>query len=142
MRVSRWLIPALLLLPLAAGADDLDRSVPAGVHDTLRIELERGDVDVITYDADEVRLEARARGLGASAVHFRLRQDGRRLVLEGRAEKWLRWLGVGPRVSVRAWVPRRLVVDVETPGAVVASDGGVAVSRPARRATAPAPQDR
>ncbi len=130
MPVSRWLIPALLLFPLAAGADDLERSVPAGVHDTLTIALERGDVNVITYETDEVRLEARARGLGASAVHCRLREDGRRLVLESRAEKWLHWLGAGPRVSVRAWVPRRLLLDIETTGAVVASDSGVAVSRP------------
>ena len=142
MRVSRWLIPALLLLPLAAGADDLERSVPAGLHDTLSIELERGDVDVITYEADEVRFEARARGLGASAVHFRLREDGRRLVLESRAEKWLLWLDAGPRVSVRVWMPRRLVLDVETTGAVVFSDGGVAISRPAHLATALAPSDR
>ncbi len=139
MRVSGWLIPALLLLPLAAGADDLYRSVPAGLHDTLRIELERGDVDVITYETDEVRLEARAWGLGASAVHFRLREDGRRLVLESRAERWLRWLSAGPRVSVRAWVPRRLVLDVETTGAVVARDGGVAVLQPARPTTAAYP---
>ncbi len=137
MRVSGWLIPALLLLPLAAGADDLYRSVPAGVHDTLRIELERGDVDVITSETDEVRLEARARGLGASAVHFRLREDGRRLVLESRAEKWLHWLGAGPRVSVRVWVPRHLVLDVETTGTIVASDGGVAVLQPARPTPAP-----
>ncbi len=130
----RLLMTALLLLPLAAGADDLERRVPVDAHDTLRIELERGDVDVITHESNEVRLEARARGLGASAVHFRLRDDGRRLVLESRSERWLHWLGTGPHVTVRAWVPRHLTLDVQTTGAVVASDGGVAVSRPATSA--------
>ncbi len=132
MRVSRRLIPALLLVPLAARAEDLERRLPVDAHDTLRIDLEHGDVDVFTHEANEVRLEARARGLGASAVHFRLREDGRRLVLESRSEKWLHWLGARPRVSVRAWVPRSLALDVQTTGAVVASDGGVAVSHPAR----------
>jgi hypothetical protein len=114
-----------LAAPRLAGADELARSIAIAPGERLRIELARGDVDVFTHDAPEVRIEARARGLGASGVEFFLTREEGRLVLRSRTERWLEWLASGPRVSVRAWVPRHVGLAVETSGTVAARDGGV-----------------
>jgi hypothetical protein len=121
----RMLLLALLALPALARADGLERSVAIVPGERLRIELARGDVDVFTHDAPEVRIEARARGLGASGVEFLLTREAGEIVLRSRAERWLDWLASGPRVSVRAWVPRHCGLAVETSGQVAARDGGV-----------------
>jgi hypothetical protein len=116
---------ALLLAPLAARAQGLDRSIAVEPGERLRIELARGDVDVFTHDAAEIRIEARARGLGASGVEFSVTREDGCVVLRSRSERWLEWLASGPRVSVRAWVPRHLALAVDTSGRVAAHDGGV-----------------
>jgi hypothetical protein len=116
---------ALLVVPQLARADGLDRSLAVGPGERLRIELVRGDVDVFTHDEPEVRIEARARGLGASGVEFFVTREPGEIVLRSRAERWLEWLDSGPSVRVRAWVPRHLGLAVETSGHVAARDGGV-----------------
>ena len=68
MRDVLLLLPLLFALP--ATADDLVREFAVQEGGSLRITLERGNVDVVTHDGDRVRLEARARGVGASGVHF------------------------------------------------------------------------
>ncbi len=121
-----WLLLlALFAAPGLARADELERSIPVAPGERLRIELARGDVDVFTHDGAEVRIEARARGLGASGVEFFVTREPGEIVLRSRAERWLEWLASGPRVTVRAWVPRRLGLAVETTGHVAARDGGV-----------------
>ncbi len=122
----RWiLLFAVLVAPGLARADELEQSIAVAPGERLRIELARGDVDVFTHDAAEVRIEARARGFGASGVEFFVTREPGLIVLRSRAERWLDWLGSGPRVSVRAWVPRHLGFAVETSGHVAARDGGV-----------------
>src|SRR5262245_51363026 len=116
-----------LVAPRLAEADELERSIEVEPGERLRIELARGDVDVFTHDAPEVRIEARARGLGASGVEFFVTREDGQIVLRSRAERWLEWLASGPSVSVRAWVPRHLGLAVETSGHVAARDGGVLI---------------
>jgi len=130
------LLTLAVLLAGSSHADDLERQIPVDGAGTLHIALDRGDVDVIAHDGGEVRLEARARGLGAGAVHFRVREEGPDVVLESRTDEWLAWLSRGPRVHVRAWVPHSYSLAVETSGDVVTNVHGVRVSHPAR---APAP---
>jgi len=121
-----WLLLlAVLVAPSLARADELERSIAVAPGERLRIELARGDVDVFTHDGAEVRIEARARGLGASGVEFFVTREPGEIVLRSRAERWLEWLASGPRVTVRAWVPRHLGLAVETTGHVAARDGGV-----------------
>lgn len=103
----------------AAAAEGLDRSFPANEGGRLRIALDFGQVDVVPVEAEEVRIEAQARGVGASGVHFDARSEGGDVVLTGRAEPWVGFLRSSPRVRVRAFVPAAWSVDLAeaaTPG--------------------------
>jgi hypothetical protein len=104
---------------LASGAvaEGLEQSFPDGDGGRLRIALDFGQVDVVPSDADELRIEARAHGVGASGVHFDARAEGRDVVLTGRAEPWIAWLSSTPRVRVRAFVPAAWAVDLAELGA-------------------------
>ena len=119
------LLLGMLVAAEPARSDDLERSLAVEPGERLRIELARGDVDVFTHDAAEIRIEARAHGIGASGIDFVLTRAPGEIVLRSRSEHWLEWLSTGPRVSVRAWVPRHLGLAVDTSGRVVARDGGV-----------------
>jgi len=113
-----------LLFATAAGADgDLVASHPLAEGAALRIELDRGSVEVRTHDLAGVRVEARARGLGASAIHFALAEEGDDLVLTGGAEAWLTWMSDGPRVNVLAFVPRACHLEIHTAGGDVRVNG-------------------
>jgi len=104
----------------SAGAESLDQSFPASEGGRLRIALDYGQVDVVPVDAEEVRIEAQARGVGASGVHFDARTEGRDVVLTSRAEPWVAFLNSTPRVRVRAFVPAAWAVDLaeaSAPGA-------------------------
>ena len=109
------LIGVLVAAPAAAG--DFEGEIPVEREARLRIALERGDVSVVTHELETLRLEAKARGSGASAIHFEVREDAAGWVFESRAEPWLRWLSSGPRVNVRAWVPRAVALEIETTAA-------------------------
>jgi hypothetical protein len=117
--VPRWLPIAVLACALAgpAGADSLEQRVELDEGALLRIELDLGRVEVATHAAHDVRIEARAAGLGASGVRFALEESDRALVLRGRAEPWLAFLRGGPRVLVRVWVPPEYHVDQPAPDA-------------------------
>jgi hypothetical protein len=136
VRILRALL-AGVFLAAPAMADDFEGEIPVDREATLRIALERGDVDVVTHELETVRLEARARGSGASAIHFEVREDAAGWVFESRAEPWLRWLNTGPCVNVRAWVPRAVALEIETPGRILTTDSGVSVALPARPAESP-----
>ena len=129
------LVGVLLAAPAVAG--DFEGEIPVQREAKLRIALERGDVSIVTHELETLRLEARARGSGASAIHFEVREDAAGWVLESRAEPWLRWLSSGPRVNVRAWVPRTVALEIETTGRILATDSGVSVSLPAGQAEPP-----
>jgi hypothetical protein len=127
MRSALLLLALLLVAPAAARADGLEQSIALAPGERLRIELARGDVDVFTHERGEVRIEARARGLGASGVEFFVVREPGCVVLRSRSERWIDWLASGPSVSVRAWVPRHQALAVETSGHVAAHDGAVLV---------------
>jgi hypothetical protein len=125
MRSGILLLALSFAAPSLALASELERSIALAPGERLRIELARGDVEVFTHQGGEVRLEARARGLGASAVEFLVTREGNEVVLRSRCERWLDWLARGPQVTVRAFVPRHLGLAVSTSGHVAARDGAV-----------------
>lgn len=114
-----------LLLPVVAQAGELTRELEVQPGERLRIELERGNVEVTRRDGERLRLEARARGVGADGVRFLVSRADDEIVLRSVAEPWLSWLRSGPRVQVRVWAPRGLQLDVETAGRIVTRDAGV-----------------
>lgn len=129
-RLSLLLLCAGLspLAPAVAGADDLTEHIPVAAGGTLNIALDRGSVAIHSHDATEIRIEAHARGLGASSVHFSVDTRGRDVTLNGSHEAWIDWMTMGPIVSVRAWVPRKCAVEVHTSGGEIEiSDIGGAV---------------
>lgn len=127
------LVLSLCLAAVPATAEEFARGVRTDAGGALHIELARGDVEVVSHDGRELRLEAEAHGVGASGVHFTLREtDPGRFVLESSAEDWLAWLATAPRVRVRVFVPRDVALSVATPGRVVARDAGVETALPAR----------
>ena len=125
-----WLMVLLLFAAPAASADALEREITVAPGGRLRIELAQGDVDVATCEGSRVRIEARARGLGASGIRFSVTREGDDVVVRSRSEGWLEWLASGPHVTVRAWVPRHLVLAVKTRGEVAARDGAVMLLLP------------
>jgi len=112
--------------PAWADPGELSQRIPVSDGGTLYVELDHGRVDVLAHDASEVRIEARARGLGASDVHFDVRTAGNDVVLTGSHEDWLEWMSTTPTIRVRAWVPRDYQVQVSTavPPATTASTAG------------------
>lgn len=124
MRIDRRLAPLALWVALwlglavSAEAGELDRSFPAAGARTVTIALDFGSVAVRSYEGDQIRLEAVARGVGASSVHFDAHAEGRDVVLTGAAEPWVAWLATAPGVRVQAWVPRDTPVHIRGPVAL------------------------
>jgi len=110
-----------LLAAAPAAASDWSRALPADGATRLRIELDRGEVELRSHDAAQIAVEAGATGLGASTMTYGLEREGGHLVLRGRGERWLDWIRGGPRVRVRVWVPEHVAVEVDR------ADGAVAV---------------
>jgi len=106
-----FLAGVILAFALGTRADELLRSFPAAEGGRLRIALDFGQVDVVPVEGQELRIEARARGVGASGVHFDARYDGPDVLLAASAEPWVAWLRSQPRVRVRAFVPAGWSVD-------------------------------
>ena len=125
---------ALLWQPAAAKADEYVRTLRVGSGGTLEITLERGDVELIEVVGTELRIEARARGLGADGIGFELADGGNVWRLASKTELWVDWLRVGPRISVRAWIPKGVRVAVETQGRIAISSSGATLFYPVRRA--------
>jgi len=96
---------ALAALAAPAGAEDLTQTLPVAHPGRLRIELDRGSIDVLTHPASSVHVEATARGLGASGVAFEVVREGDDVVLRARTEAWIDWLSSGPRLSVLVFIP-------------------------------------
>lgn len=140
----RWRFPKLSMLPVlalaalllwqpaAAKADEFIRTLSVGSNETLEISLEQGDVELIEVVGTELRIEASARGVGADGISFELADDGNVWRLASKSELWVDWLRVGPRISVRAWIPKGVRVAVETKGRIATSGSGVTLSYPVR----------
>jgi hypothetical protein len=119
------------LAPVAASAGDLAEEIPVASGGTLKVELDRGSVEIRSRDAAAIRIRAGARGLGASSVHFSVDARGGDVTLTGSHDAWVDWMTVGPTVSVRAWVPRDCSVEVRTSGGgiEIGDIGGGVVAR-------------
>jgi hypothetical protein len=94
----------------------LEERVPVEPGGTLYIDLDRGSVVVSSHDANEVRVEASARGWSAGLVLFCLEKNGNDVQLDGGADHWMPSLFGRPRILVRAWVPCDYSVEVESGG--------------------------
>ncbi len=126
------LLIACAASPSVATAEEFVRVLEVKEDQILRVALHAGNIEVVTHEGDRVRIEARARGVGASGVRFLLSEDARGdLVLGSVRAPWLSWLRAGPRVHVRAWVPRWLRLDLRTAGRIVTHDEGVRRAFPA-----------
>jgi hypothetical protein len=118
------------LLVRQAAAEELTRSFPANQGGQLRIALDFGRVEVVPTQAEDVRIEARARGVGASGVHFDTRAEGDDVVLTSRAEPWVALLQSAPSVQVRAFVPAAWSIDVADNGRSGSALGAYLVHQP------------
>jgi DUF4097 and DUF4098 domain-containing protein YvlB len=96
-----------------ARAAGLEETVPVEPGGTLHVELDVGSVDVESHDDPEVEIDADASGLGGA--DFELRREGDELHLIGRVEGFWSFLAAHD-VRVRARVPRRFSVRIETRG--------------------------
>jgi hypothetical protein len=132
-RITLFLVSlALLALAAPAGADPLTQTIPVAGPGRLRIELDRGSVEVLTHPEPSVHVQAEARGLGASSVAFELVRDGDDVVLRARTEAWLEWLSSGPRLSVLVFIPPWFEVVSESEHALITRRDAVELSYPTR----------
>jgi hypothetical protein len=114
MRRATPFAVAILALASASFAEDLSQRLPAQAGGGLFVELPVGSVELHQTTAPEVRVEAQARGLGASAVHFATATRGSRVFVTGAVEPWLWLLSSGPGVRLRIWVPRDFPVEIHS----------------------------
>jgi hypothetical protein len=124
------LLLALLSFVAPAGAEDLTQTLPVAKPGRLRVELDRGSVDVLTHAEASVHVQAEARGLGASSVRFEVVRDGDDVVLRARTEEWIEWLSSGPRLSVLVMVPPFFGVVNESQHALITRRDAVELSYP------------
>jgi len=101
----------------------MDEVVPVKPGGTLFVRSERGSVDVRSHDAEEVRVEAEARGRRAERVIFALDVDGDDVRFAVRSEGWLLGLFGLLDVRVRIWVPKRYAVAMRASGGHARIDG-------------------
>ena len=93
----------------------IDERIPVEPGGTLYIDLDRGTVEVRSHDASEVYVQAEARGWASGMVRFTLSKHGDEVEFDGSIDGWFPNL-LGPRIEVRAWVPREFSVEIETRG--------------------------
>ena len=101
----------------------LEESLPVEPGGTLFVRASRGTVDVRSHEADEVRVEAEARGRRAEQVRFLLDRSGNDVRFEARVDGWLTGLLGGVDVRVRIWVPTRYSLALRSSGGDVHVDG-------------------
>ena len=132
MRFRIALLGFLLGLAAPSFGGELDRTFVVGGAGRLVIVLDYGSLALYAHDGDTVRIEALARGVGASGVHFDAHAEGEDVFFEGDAEPWLAHLHSAPGVRVKAWVPRDTIVTLEGRGEIelLREFGGVLVLSP------------
>ena len=104
-------------------AEWLEEALPVEPGGTLFVRTSRGSVDVRAHDADEVRVEAEARGRQADRVRFTLEQSANDVRFEVHTDGWLLGLFGSLDVRVRLWVPRHYGLALRTSGGDVRVDG-------------------
>jgi hypothetical protein len=119
----RLAILVLLLGPLASAPGcekDFEERIAAVPGGRLEVDLDfgqglrpdPGSLEVMSREADEVRVVAEASGWGASGVRLRVVADGETIRVDGGVSGALSWLFGGPHVRVRVWVPRKFSADL------------------------------
>jgi len=101
----------------------MEEVVPVQPGGTLYVESARCTVDVRSHDAEEVRVEAEARGRHPERVIFTLQSAGDDVRFQARTEGWLTGLLGGLEVRARLWVPRRYSLAMRTSGGDAHVDG-------------------
>ncbi len=120
-----WMRAMVMLLAVAAlpaGADDLDQRVFVKPGGHLQVDLDLGEeikpeqasLQVISHDADQVRVRAQTLGWGSGDVKFRLEQDERAVRVYGSVSGLFTMVFGGPTIRVRIWVPREFSVDLRS----------------------------
>jgi hypothetical protein len=99
-----------------AAREYMDEVVPVKAGGTLYVKSTRGTVDIRSHDADEVRIEAEARGRHPERVTFLLETAGDDVHFEVRTEGWFLGIFGGTDVRARLWVPRRYSVALRSSG--------------------------
>lgn len=122
----------LLALAVPAGAEELTQTLAVARPGRLRVELDRGSVEVLTHSEPSVHVRAEARGLGASSVAFEVVREGDDVVLRAQTEEWLGWLSSGPRLSALVFVPPFFEVVSSSEHALITRRDAVELSYPTR----------
>jgi hypothetical protein len=102
--------------------DWLEEKIPVSPGGTLYIDLDRGSVEVTSHDKDEVWLEGESRGWGAGMVLFTAEKEGNAVYFDASIDGWMPFVLGGPKVRVRATVPRNFSVEIETRGGKVRAE--------------------
>ena len=143
MRATTLQYGSLLAVPLLACGlgESIQETVPVEPGGRLVVELVRGDLEIASHDANEVRIEGEAGGWDVFPFDFELDRQGDVVELTGDLDFWRLPFWLDLDVHVRAWVPRSYSVELHTQrgtvevlgigGAVVveSSRGGVRVER-------------
>jgi hypothetical protein len=132
MRWTPLFAAVLLLAAIPAQAEEFDQSVPVRGPGRLRLELDRGSVDVRTHREPNVQIHADVRGLGASSIRFEAALEGSDVVLRSRREAWLDWLSSGPTVQIQVWVPASFDIECASRNVLVTRRDAVEISYPTR----------
>jgi hypothetical protein len=122
----------LIALAGDAGAEPFVASLAVSGSGRLRLDLDRGSVDVLAHREPTVHARAEARGLGASSVRVELLRDGADVVLRVRTDPWVEWLNAGPSVSVQIWIPASFEVFCASQHVLVTRRDAVELSYPTR----------
>ncbi len=116
---------ALILgLPTASQAEEaLRETVEVRPGGRLLVQLDRGNVEIVSHEADAVRIDAVATGFNSVFYDFELEADDDQVRLTGELGFWHAGFLPDPEVMVRVWVPRKYSLDLRT------ARGAVAVSQ-------------
>jgi hypothetical protein len=102
-----------------ASEEYLEETVEVEPGGTLYVDVDRGAITVETHDASAVRIEASGRGWASGMCVFTLIRSGRDIHLDGDIDGWFPAFFGGARMQIRALVPRRYSVEIQTRGGPV-----------------------
>ncbi len=94
----------------------LEESIPVEAGGTLYVNADRGQIDVSSHDANEVRVEAAARGWRAGLVLFSLEKSENDVHFDVSIDAFLPGFLGAAHITARIWVPPRYSVDLESAG--------------------------
>lgn len=111
------LATASLIVGLAStssGEEIMRETVDVSAGGTLIVELDHGNVEIVSHAADTVRIDAVATGISSFFYDFELETFDDEVRLIGDLAFWRIRLLPRPKVNVRVWVPREYSLDLRT----------------------------